>query len=451
MFEALSSRLVTATKSLTGRGRITEANVSDTARQIRMALLEADVALDVARGFVARVKERALGQAVIGSLNPGQAFTKVVHEELTALLGGEQAELSLRAQPPVVVLLVGLQGAGKTTTSAKLARWLKEQHKRRVAVASLDVYRPAAVDQLRQLADQIEVDCIDFVPDTPPPELAAGALTEARQRGCDVVILDSAGRLHVDDDMMAEAKAVAAAVSPHETLFVVDSLAGQDAVNSARAFDEALALTGVILTKTDGDSRGGVALSVREVTGKPIKFVGEGEKLDALAAFHPERFASRILGMGDVLTLVEDVQQRVDEDKAKKLARKVTKGKGLNLEDFRDQLAQIQALGGLDGLMAQLPGVPPGARMPPGMGADALKWQIALINAMTPRERRFPHTIDGSRKRRIAQGAGRPLPELNRLLKQHKQMSKMLKKVKGKGGMARMMGQLMNRGGGGLR
>ena len=362
MFDNLSERLTKAAKSLTGRGRITEDNVKDTVRQIRMALLEADVALPVVQEFVAQVRERALGKEVVGSLNPGQAFIKVVNDELVELLGATHADLSLRAQPPVVVLMVGLQGAGKTTTLGKLARLLKEDGKR-VSVVSVDLYRPAALDQLRTLSTDVGVDYLEH-PDgvTNAAEIAAAAKQLALANGSDVLLVDSAGRLHVDEDMMSEVRLVNEAVDSHEVLFVVDSMAGQDAVNAAKAFDDALPLTGVILTKVDGDARGGAALSVRRVTGKPIKFVGTGEKLDALEPFHPDRMASRILGMGDVVSLVEEVQRNVDQSQAERVARKLQKGKGLDLEDLKGQLEQMLSMGGLGALLDKMPGLPPGAK-----------------------------------------------------------------------------------------
>jgi signal recognition particle subunit SRP54 len=443
MFDNLSDRLSRAAKSLTGKGRISEDNVSSTVRQIRMALLEADVALAVVKDFVGAVQQRALGQEVVGNLDPGQAFVKIVHDELVTVLGGESATLSLRAQPPVMILLVGLQGAGKTTTTGKLAARLKAEGKRPL-LASLDIYRPAAVEQLQKLAAEVGVDCFPTDPKTAPQAIAEAAQQAARQSGADVVLLDSAGRLHVDETMMAEAQAVHRAVDPHETLFVIDSMAGQDAVNAAKAFSDALPLTGVILTKADGDARGGVALSVRNVTGAPIKFLGVGEKLDALEPFHPERMASRILGMGDVLGLVEEVERSVDIKEAEKLTQKLKKGKGLDFEDLKAQLQQMLDMGGLGALLEKLPGLPSGAGMPQGMEDPQVRRQIGLINAMTPRERRFPKIIDGSRKRRIAKGAGLSVQDLNRLIKQQSQMTKMMKRMKRGGGLQGLMGQMGN-------
>jgi len=443
MFENLSERLSRARDALKGKGRITEDNVRDTLRQVRMALLEADVALPVVKDFVERVRERAVGAEVAKSLSPGQAFVKILHDELVHVLGSTSESLDLRAQPPAVVLLAGLQGAGKTTTAAKLARRLKEKEKRKVVLVSADVYRPAAILQLERLAGEIDVAFVPSSAGDDPVDIARGAVEAGRRQVADVVIIDTAGRLHVDGEMMDEVRRIHAAVNPVETLFVVDSMAGQDAVNAARAFGEALDLTGVILTKTDGDARGGVALSVRQVTGKPIKFLGAGEKTDALEAFHPDRLASRILGMGDVVSLVEEVQEKVDREQADKLARKLAKGKGFSLEDLRDQIRQMQQMGGLAGLMDKLPGMP-GAAVDPRVGERELKRQVAVIDSMTPRERRQPKIIDGSRKRRIAAGAGVQVQDVNRLLKQHGQMQKMMKKFS-RGGMARMMKMMKGR------
>ena len=437
MFESLSDRLSGATAALRGRGRLTEDNIKDTLRQVRMALLEADVAVPVVKDFVARARERAVGAEVSTSLTPGQALVRIIHDELVTVMGEKNEALDLRAQPPAVVLLAGLQGAGKTTTAAKLARWLAEREKKRVMVASADVYRPAAILQLERLAGQVGAEFFPSAADQDPVKIAVDAREAARRQGADVVLVDTAGRLHVDENMMDEVRRIHAAVEPVETLFVVDSMAGQDAVNAARSFGDALPLTGVILTKTDGDARGGAALSVRHVTGKPIKFVGAGEKTDALEPFFPDRVASRILGMGDVLTLVEEVERKVDQQKAEKLARKIKKDKGFSLVDLRDQLQQMLEMGGLAALMDKLPGTP--AQMPTGAPQDKdLRRQIAIINSMTPGERRHPKVINGSRKRRIAGGAGVQVQDVNRLLKQHTQMQKMMKKL-GKGGMGRMM------------
>jgi signal recognition particle subunit SRP54 len=438
MFENLTERLSRAGDALKGRGRITEDNIRDTLRQVRMALLEADVALPVVKEFIERTRTRALGAEVAKSLTPGQAFVKIIHDELVRTMGSANESLNLRAQPPAIVLLAGLQGAGKTTTAAKLARRLAERERRKVMLASADVYRPAAILQLERLAGEVGAAFCPSDAGEDPVVIARRAVEAARRELCDVLIIDTAGRLHVDADMMDEARRIQAAVQPVETLFVVDSMAGQDAVNAARAFGEALDLTGVILTKTDGDARGGVALSVRHVTGKPIKFIGAGEKTTALEPFHPERLASRILGMGDVVSLVEEVQHKVDREQADKLARKISRGQGFSLQDLRDQIRQMQEMGGLAGLLDKLPGNAMPAKLDSRMGERELRKQAAVIDSMTPKERRQPHIIDGSRKRRIAQGAGVQVQEVSRLLKQHTQMQKMMKKFS-KGGMARMM------------
>ena len=439
MFDRLTSTLSEALKSLSGRGRLTDDNISDTVRQVRLALLDADVALPVVKAFTESVKARAIGAEVTKSLTPGQAFIKIVHEELTRLMGEASTGLNLRAQRPVVVMLAGLQGAGKTTTAGKLAVWLIKQ-KKKVLMVSTDVYRPAAILQLQTLASQVGAGFAAAAAEEKPVAIAQRALTEASLQAYDVLLLDTAGRLHVDAEMMAEVRALEAAVKPHERLFVVDSMAGQDAVNAAKAFNEALSLTGVILTKADGDARGGAALSVRQVTGKPILFIGTGEKSDALELFQPERIASRILGMGDVLSLVEQVQGQVDQEKAEKLAKKISKGKSFDLADLRDQLSQLQNMGGMSALLDKLP-----AQMQANAAAAAgaadpkqLKRQVGIIDSMTPRERRRPDIIDGSRKRRIAQGAGVQLPEVNRLLKQFDHMQKTMKKL-AKGGMLKNM------------
>ena len=439
MFDNLTERLGRTLKDLRGRGRLTEDNIRDTLREIRMALLEADVALPVVKQFVERARERALGQEVVGSVSPGQALVKIVQDELVAVMGGEGSELDLRTRPPAVILVAGLQGAGKTTTIAKLARRLKERERRRVAVASADIHRPAARDQLATLADQVGVTYLPVEGAKDAVGIARGARETARTGGYDVLLVDSAGRLAIDQPMMDEIRAVHAAIEPVETLFVVDSLTGQDAAQTARAFDEALPLTGVVLTKTDGDARGGAALSVRMVTGKPIKFLGSGEKTDALEAFHPDRIASRILGMGDVVSLVEQAQQQVDVDKAEKLARKMKKGKGFDLNDLRDQLDQMQQMGGLGSLLEKMPGMSQ-AQMQQASGAFGnTRHMIAIIDSMTPQERRWPATINGSRKRRVAAGSGTRVQDVNRLLKQHAQMAKVMKKASKKGGMQKMM------------
>lgn len=444
MFDQLTARLNEAIQRVTGKGRITEENVRDTVRTIRMALLEADVAVPVAKALVDRVRDRALGEEVARSLNPGQAFVKIVHDELIAVLGGEAVPLAPRGQP-AVIMLVGLQGAGKTTTAGKLARHLSTQLGGAVLLVSTDVYRPAAREQLATLASELGVGYFRSASDS-PAVIAREALAAAERGGQRWLILDTAGRLHVDAEMMAEARELHAIVNPAETLFVVDSMAGQDAVNSARAFHEALPLTGVILTKTDGDARGGVALSVREVTGLPIKLVGTGEKVDALEAFVPKRFASRILGMGDVVGLVEQVQKSIDREEMEKVAAKVKGGKQLTLEDYRDQLRQLVGMGGLEQILDKLPGIKPEQLAAARFDPKTFKRQIGIIDSMTPSERRRPDIIDGSRKRRIAAGSGLPVQEVSKLLKQHKQLTKTMKQLTKGGGMQRLMGA-MRRGG----
>jgi signal recognition particle subunit SRP54 len=440
MFDRLTAGLDAALKALSGRGYLSEDNIADTVREVRLALLDADVALPVVKSFTDAIKGRAVGIEVTKSLTPGQAFIKVVHEELVRLMGDASPGLNLRAQRPVVVLLAGLQGAGKTTTAGKLARWLIEKQHKKVLLVSTDVYRPAAILQLQTLASQVGAGFAAGDSSEAPVAIAKRALTEATLQAYDVLLLDTAGRLHIDAEMMAEVRELEAAIKPHERLFVVDSMAGQDAVNAAKAFNEALSLTGVILTKADGDARGGAALSVRQVTGKPILFIGTGEKSEALELFQPERIASRILGMGDVLALVEQVQDQVDQEKAEKLAKKISKGKSFDLADLRDQLSQLQKMGGMSAVLDKLP-----AQLQANAAAAAgavnpqqLKRQMGIIDSMTPRERRRPDMIDGSRKRRIAAGAGVQLPEVNRLLKQFDHMQKTMKKL-AKGGMLKNM------------
>ncbi len=439
MFENLTARLSRTVQQLRGKGRLTEDGISETLREVRIALLEADVALPVVQTFINEVREKALGQDILKSLTPGQAMVKLVHDELVQIMGVQNEALDLRAQPPVAILMAGLQGSGKTTSTAKLARLLIEQEKKRVMVVSCDVYRPAAIEQLETLAEQVGAVFQPSSANQKPTEIAQEALTAARQKMCDVLLVDTAGRLHVDDEMMLEIRQIHSVISPHETLFVVDAMTGQDAANVASVFNEALALTGIILTKTDGDARGGAALSVRQITGKPIKFLGSGEKTDALQAFHPERVASRILGMGDVLSLVEEVHRKVDQEKAERLVKKMRRGRGFDLEDFRSQLEQMQNMGGLGGLVDKLPGM---SNLPDNVKAQVNDRQtgqmIAIINSMTPHERRFPDVIRGSRKKRIANGSGTQIQTVNRLLKQHAQMQRMMKKM-GKGGMSAMM------------
>ncbi len=440
MFEHLTARLSRSIENLRGRGRITEENVATTLREARVALLEADVALPVVKSFIEAVKAKALGAEVLASLTPGQAFIGILHEELRELMGGSGGGFRPRAQPPVVILLAGLQGAGKTTTAAKLARWLAEREKKRVLLASTDVRRPAAMLQLERLAGQVGAEYFSASSAAAPAAIARAALERARSGGFDVLIVDTAGRLHVDEALMGEVRDIGAAVGAAERLFVVDAMAGQDAVNAARAFGAALDLTGVILTKADGDARGGAALSVRQVTGKPIVFMGVGEKTDALEPFDPQRMASRILGMGDVVSLVEQVHRQVDSEEAQRLAHKVVKGKGFDMADLKSQLEQLQKMGGVGALIDKLPG----AAMKKGaisadQGDKDLRRQIAIINSMTPRERRNPGIIDGSRRRRIAGGSGVQVQDVNRLLKQFLQMQRVMKSMKG-GRLQRLMG-----------
>jgi signal recognition particle subunit SRP54 len=440
MFDSLSDRLNKVLKNISGKGRITEDNIQKTLRQVRMALLEADVALPVVKDFVTKVKYRALGKEVKSSLSPGQAFIKVVQSEMVAAMGAANQTLDLKASPPAVVLMAGLQGAGKTTSSAKLARYLMEREKKSVMLVSADVYRPAAIEQLERVTEEVGATFFPSTVEQKPVDIAKAAIKQAKRDFVDVLIVDTAGRLAVDDEMMQEIQGLHKAISPVETLFVVDSMTGQDAANTAKAFDQALPLTGVILTKADGDARGGAALSIRHITGKPIKFMGMGEKLDALEPFHPDRVAQRILGMGDVLSLIEEVERKVDKDKAEKLAKKVMKGTGFDLEDFREQLVQMKNMGGLTSMMDKLPGmgnVPQAAK-------DQLNDKVtirmeAMINSMTAKEKAFPEVIKGSRKKRIAMGSGTEIQDVNRMLKQFKQMQKMMKKMKGKGGMMKMM------------
>jgi signal recognition particle subunit SRP54 len=440
MFENLSGRLSDAARQLSGKGRLSETNIKDTLRQVRLALLEADVALPVVKGFIDRIRERALGEEVGKSLTPGQALVKIIHAELVHILGDESVPLDFRAQPPVVILLAGLQGAGKTTTAAKLAKRLIDTEKKKAMLVSVDVHRPAAILQLQTLAGEVGALHCASDPGEKPTAIVRRALDEARRSFADVLIVDTAGRLHIDGEMMQEVIEVHKAAEPHETLFVVDSMAGQDAVNSATAFNNSLPLTGVVLTKADGDAKGGVALSVREVTGRPIRFMGVGEKTDALEAFHPDRMASRILGMGDVLTLVEEIEQKVSKEQTEKLAKKLKKGRGFDLADLRDQLEQMMNMGGLASMLEKmpLPGNINAAALKDGANESVIRRQIAIINSMTPSERRFPKTINGSRKKRIASGAGQQIQDVNRLLKQHLQMEKMMKKVS-RGGMRKFM------------
>ena len=453
MFSNLSERLSKTINNLRGQGRLTEKNIKDTMREVRMALLEADVANSVVKQFIADVEQKALGQEVLTSLKPGEVMVKLVHDELVKIMGETSSEIDLQTQPPAVIMVAGLQGSGKTTSVAKLAKYLQEEQKKSVMVTSADIYRPAAIKQLETLAEQVGTAYHHSDAKQKPADIVTSAIDAAKREFKDILIIDTAGRMHVDDEMMAEIKQLHKIAKPIETLFVVDSMTGQDAANTAKAFHDALALTGVILTKTDGDARGGAALSVRMITGKPIKFIGSGEKVDALEVFHPERVASRILDMGDVLTLVEEVHKKVDEKKAKKLAKKIQKGQGFDLEDFREQLQQMRNMGGVGSLLGKLPGM----GQLPKAAKDAINDKTftqmeAIINSMTPQERHFPQIIKASRKKRIANGSGTSLQAVNKVLKQHQQMQKMMKKMKG-GGMMKMMGQLkgmMPPGGGNL-
>lgn len=446
MFDNLTQRFSKVVRDLRGVGRLTEENIDETLREVRLALIEADVALPVVKKFIADVRERAVGTEVARHLTPGQALIKIVNEELVGLMGARNEALDLTAEPPAVVLMAGLQGSGKTTSVGKLAKLLAERDGKKVAVVSCDVYRPAAIDQLRTIAGQVGANFIESTGAEKPRAIAERALDAARRSFADVLIVDTAGRLHIDAALMDEIRDLHQLLKPAETLFVVDAMTGQDAVNTAKAFDEALAITGVVLTKADGDARGGAALSVREVTGKPIKFLGVGEKSDALEAFHPDRMASRILGMGDVLSLIEEVEQKVDKEQALKVAQKLRKGKGFDLEDFRDQMRQMQNMGGVQGLMAKMPGM---GDLPPEalnqVNDREIVKLVAIVDSMTPHERRFPAVIKASRKKRIAAGSGTEVQDVNRLLKQFNQMQKMMKKLSKKGGMKNMMRGLSGR------
>ncbi|MGK0296964.1 MAG: signal recognition particle subunit SRP54 [Gammaproteobacteria bacterium] len=440
MFDNLSGRLSQVVRQLRGQARITEENIESSLREVRMALLEADVALPVVREFIEHVKQTALGQDVNLSLTPGQAIIKIVHDELVRLMGQDKATLNLNQQPPVVILMAGLQGAGKTTTVAKLGRWLQVNSKKSIMTVSCDIYRPAAIKQLEVLSEENKLIFYPSDVTQKPVQIAEQALAEAKRKFMDVLIVDTAGRLHIDADMMQEISQVHDCLNPANTIFVVDSMMGQDAVNAAKAFNITLPLTGVILTKTDGDARGGAALSIRHVTGKPILFMGTGERSTELSEFYPDRVASRILGMGDMLSLIEEVQQKTDTEKSIKLEKKLKKGKGFDMEDLRDQLLQMKNMGGISGLMDKLPGM---GSIPTGVTDQVNNKQIermeAIINSMTPKERKSPDIVNGSRKKRIASGSGNQIQDVNRLLKQHKTMQKMMKKMSKKGGMANMM------------
>ncbi len=452
MFDTLTDRLTQSLRTISGSGQLTEDNIKDTLREVRMALLEADVALSVTREFIEKVKTEALGQEVLKQLSPGQAFVKIVFDQLTLMMGSANETLDLHAKPPVVILLAGLQGAGKTTTAGKLARFLKERQKKKVMTVSADVYRPAAIEQLRSVSADVGALFSPSHSGEKPLDIVLRAIEQAKIQFADVLIVDTAGRLHIDDSMMDEIKALHAAINPTETLFVVDSMTGQDAANTAKAFNDALPLTGVILTKTDGDARGGAALSVRAITGKPIKFLGMGEKLDALEPFHPERIAQRILGMGDVLSLVEEVERKIDKEKAEKVAKKLQKGGKFNLEDMMLQFEQMKAMGGMAGFLDKLPGMS-GSKMQQDVQSAkpeaAMKKMESIIQSMTIKERRDPDLINASRKRRIAAGCGMEIQDVNRLLKQHEQMAKMMKKIANPAGMMKMVQRMKGLAGGG--
>lgn len=439
MFDNLSDRLAKSFKTITGQGRLTESNIKDALRDVRRALLEADVALPVVKTFIDKVQKRAIGQEVSTSLNPGQAFIKIVREQLTEVMGQEAEPLNFNVEPPAIIMVAGLQGAGKTTSVGKLARWLKEREKKKVMVVSADVYRPAAIKQLETLAEQVDVSFFPSSANEDPVDIAKKAHAEAKKQFADVLILDTAGRLHVDEEMMQEVQRLHTAIKPIETLFVVDAMTGQDAANTAKAFNDALPLTGVILTKTDGDARGGAALSIREITGKSIKFIGAGEKTEALESFHPDRMAGRILGMGDVLSLIEDAESKIDQKKAQKFAKKMQKSGQFDLDDFLEQLQQINSMGGVGGLMGKMPGM---GQLKGQINNDAVEKDFkrleAIIQSMTRQEKAHPAIIKGSRKKRIANGSGTTVQDINKLMKQFTQMQKMMKKVS-KGGMKNMM------------
>jgi signal recognition particle subunit SRP54 len=448
MFHTLGERLTETLQKLKGHGRLTEDNIKDALREVRMSLLEADVALPVVKQFVEEVKTKSLGKKVMTSLNPGQAIIKLVNDELIDVLGKDTSEINLRTTPPAVILMAGLQGSGKTTTTAKLGLHLKTTEKKKVMVVSADVYRPAAIKQLERLAEETKLVFFPSSVDQKPDAIVAAALAEAKKTFCDIVIVDTAGRLHVDDEMMSEIKSLHQQLNPIETLFVVDSMTGQDAANTAKAFGEVLPLTGVVLTKTDGDARGGAALSVKYVTGKPIKFIGTGEKMDGFEVFHPDRIVSRMLGMGDILSLVEEVERKVDKKKSEKLAKKLSKGKNFTFDDFREQLFQMKNMGGMAGLLSKMPGMGNMASAASqGMDDKSMNQIIAIINSMTPKERNSPKLISGSRKKRIANGSGTQLQDVNKLLKQFNQMQKMMKKFSKPGAMKKLMRGMGGMGG----
>lgn len=450
MFNQLSERLQDCFKSITGRGRLTEDNIQEALREVRKALLEADVALPVVKSFINQVREEAIGQKVSSQLSPDQAFIKIVQQKMTQLMGETNEELNLKTQPPAIILMAGLQGSGKTTSVAKLGRFLRERYKKSVAVVSTDIYRPAAVDQLHRLAEETELTALPTPEGASPQKIAKQAIDQAEREQADVLLIDTAGRLHVDNDMMQEIQALQQTAHPVETLFVVDSMTGQDAANTAKTFNDALELTGIILTKTDGDARGGAALSIREITGKPIKFLGTGEKTDGLEPFYPERIASRILGKGDVMSLIEEAEHKVDQKKAKKVSKKVKKGRSFNMQDFLDQLEEMTKMGGMDSMLNKMPGMGGVSKeaVSRQMNDSKFKQMKAIIQSMTKEERKNPDVLNGSRKRRIARGSGSELQDVNRLLKQFNQMRKMMKKMK-KGGMKGMMQQMQQMQGGG--
>lgn len=457
MFENLSERLSKTFKNLTGRGRLSSDNIQETLKEVREALLEADVALEVVTAFVKAIEEKSIGADVPAGLSPAQFFIKVVNDELVSLMGNANEDIQLNTAPPAVILMAGLQGSGKTTTTAKLAHLLKHKRKKSVMVVSADIYRPAAIEQLRILAKQIDVKFCESDASQKPTDIVTKALKEANIHGVDVLLVDSAGRLHIDNVMMTEIQAVHKILNPIETLFVVDSMTGQDAAKSAKAFNEALPLTGVVLTKTDGDARGGAALSIRYLTGKPIKWIGVGEKIDALESFYPDRMASRILGMGDVLSLIEEIEHKIDKQKAEKLAKKLQKSGSFDLEDYREQLNQMVNMGGMGALMGMMGKIPGMGGLSKMVNADmqsaqdkSFKQSIAIINSMTPQERRFPAVINGSRKQRIAKGAGLPIQKVSQVLKEHDKMKSVASKMSSAGAMKNMLRGLQGKLPGGL-
>ena len=440
MFSNLTQRLTAVVQNIKGSGRLSEKNIKDTLRQVRLALLEADVSLPVVKKFIGKIKDEAVGTQIHKSLTPGQALTKIIKQELTDLLGIDAYNLNLRRTAPIVIMLVGLQGSGKTTTAAKLAKILIEKEKKKVMLVSVDIHRPAAIDQLRKLSNNVGADFFEGDFSQVPEKIISSSISYSKRSQSDVVIIDTAGRLHLDQDMMDEIRVINEAADPHETFFVIDSMAGQDAINPASSFSESLNLTGIILTKADGDARGGVALSVKEITGKPICYLGVGEKIDDFELFHPERMASRILGMGDILSLVEEIETKVDKKQTEKLAKKIKKGRRFDLYDLRDQLEQMINMGGMGELIKSLPlaSKMKSSAVNQQLNQNQLKQQIAIINSMTPNERKFPKTINGSRKRRISKGCGLEIQDINKLMKQHMQMERMMKKMSG-GKMKKMM------------